>query len=433
METKYLLILCVAVVGLVQAGKHDIYSRHSVYNVHVRNKSDQQLLHDLEQQLDLDIWQDGVAGVREAQVMVTPQRKQEFLQALEVYGIGYSLHLNDVAEAFELHDRQMATWRSTRRNRMIFQDFPRYEDVNAYLDDIARRFPNLVTLVEAGKSYEGRDIKYLKISTTNFEDKSKPVYFMTTMIHAREWVTTPVALYSIYRLVENTRAEDMDVLNDVDWIILPLLNPDGYEFSHTDDRLWRKTRSNHANNPNCLGVDGNRNFGRNWNTIGTSPDPCSQIYPGPNAFSEQETRNVRDIMNEYLDRIQLFMDIHSFGKYVTYGYGDESLPDNAAQLHIVASAMGGAIDTRKLPQAGFYLVGNSATLMYNTSGCAQDYGQSIGIPFSYTLELPSYGYGFVVPPEYIDQINEETWHGTAMSARLARTFYRARYNAAPRP
>ena len=74
----------------------------------------------------------------------------------------------------------------------------------------------------------------LQISTTNFEDKSKPIYFLTTMIHAREWVTTPVALYSIYRLVENLRAEDRDVLNDVDWIIMPLLNPDGYEYTHTD-------------------------------------------------------------------------------------------------------------------------------------------------------------------------------------------------------
>ncbi|KAJ8711532.1 hypothetical protein PYW07_008774 [Mythimna separata] len=431
METRYLLVLCAAVLGLVTAGKHDIYSRHSVYNVQVRNKADQHLLHELEQQLELDIWQNGVAGVREAQIMVGPERQREFLQALELHGIQYSLHLNDVAEAFELHDRQMDTWRATRRNRKVFQDYPRYEEVNEYLEDVARRYPNLVTLVEAGKSYEGRDIKYLKISTTNFEDKSKPIYFMTTMIHAREWVTTPTTLYSIHRLVENLRTEDTDVLNDVDWIILPLLNPDGYEYSHTV-RLWRKTRSNHANNPACLGVDGNRNFGKNWATIGVSPNPCSDIYPGPEAFSEQETRNVRDIMQEYLDRIQLFMDIHSFGKYVTFGYGDESLPDNAAQLHLVGSAMGAAIDARKQPQAGFYLVGNSATLMYNTSGCAQDFGQDIGIPFSYTLELPSYGYDFRVPPTYVDIINEETWHGIAASARLARSFYRVRYNAATR-
>lgn len=73
-----------------------------------------------------------------------------------------------------------------------------------------------------------------QISTTNFTDTSKPIYFMNAMLHAREWVTTPVAIYSIFRLVENLRSEDSDLLSDVDWIILPLVNPDGYEFSHTE-------------------------------------------------------------------------------------------------------------------------------------------------------------------------------------------------------
>lgn len=53
-------------------------------------------------------------------------------------------------------------------------------------------------------------------------------------MHAREWVTTPVTLYSIHRLVENLRTEDTDLLADIDWIILPLVNPDGYEYTHTD-------------------------------------------------------------------------------------------------------------------------------------------------------------------------------------------------------
>lgn len=55
---------------------------------------------------------------------------------------------------------------------------------------------------------------------------------MDAMIHAREWVTTPVSLFAIHRLVENLRAEDRDVLEDIDWIIYPMVNPDGYEYSH---------------------------------------------------------------------------------------------------------------------------------------------------------------------------------------------------------
>lgn len=32
----------------------------------------------------------------------------------------------------------------------------------------------------------------------------------------------------------------------MDWYILPVLNPDGYEYSHEYDRMWRKTRSRHS-------------------------------------------------------------------------------------------------------------------------------------------------------------------------------------------
>lgn len=52
------------------------------------------------------------------------------------------------------------------------------------------------------------------------------------MIHAREWATTPVTLYAIHRLVEDLRDEDRDLLENIDWIIYPMVNPDGYEYSH---------------------------------------------------------------------------------------------------------------------------------------------------------------------------------------------------------
>ena len=36
--------------------------------------------------------------------------------------------------------------------------------VDAYMERIVAQYPNLVTLVNAGKSFENRDIKYLKVS-----------------------------------------------------------------------------------------------------------------------------------------------------------------------------------------------------------------------------------------------------------------------------
>ena len=68
-----------------------------------------------------------------------------------------------------------------------------------------------------------------------------------------------------------------------------------YEYSHTKDRLWRKTRSNHKKF-GCVGVDPNRNWGYHWGGQGASGDPCDETYYGPKAFSEPETRAIRNFI-----------------------------------------------------------------------------------------------------------------------------------------
>ncbi|XP_041972217.1 carboxypeptidase B-like [Aricia agestis] len=405
-------------------------TKYSVHGIKLLTNEDQALLHSLEADLDLDVWQHGSPGLRDAMVMVSPQNRLQFFDELDKNGVTHYIHLSDVTTAFEEYDSELIQWKLSRRNKMVpFDDFPRYAEVDEYIERVAREYPDIVTLVTAGPSYEGRPIKYLKISTSNFNDTSKPVYYLDAMIHAREWVTTPVALYTIHRLVEDLREEDRDLLEDIDWIVMPIVNPDGYEYTHTDQRLWRRTRSFRPEvSSTCYGIDANRNFDVNHNTIGISSNPCSDIYPGVEPFSEVETGYVRDILHDNLDRLQLYMNIHSFGNWVLYGFGDASLPSNVAQIHHVGAAMGAAMDAKKLPQAPYYLVGNSNFLLYGTSGSAQDYGQKIGVPFSYTLELPGYGFDFRVPPQFIGQINEETWSGIAASARLARQYYRARTN-----
>lgn len=117
------------------------------------------------------------------------------------------------------------------------------------MDEVGATYPDLVTVVNAGLSYEGRQIKYLRISTTRFENLRKPVIVIDAMVHAREWVTTPVAIYIIEQLVK--QGSSSDLTEYVDWIIIPLANPDGYEYSidevnlHLDlDRLFS----------NCIGT-----------------------------------------------------------------------------------------------------------------------------------------------------------------------------------
>lgn len=78
---------------------------------------------------------------------------------------------------------------------------------------------------------EGRNVMGIKISSnTSFHEfNKKPAILIDAGIHAREWISTATALYFIYQLTENKSNQEM--LSDVDWYIIPLLNPDGYVYS----------------------------------------------------------------------------------------------------------------------------------------------------------------------------------------------------------
>ena len=55
----------------------------------------------------------------------------------------------------------------------------------------------------------------------------------------------------------------MSYLNKMNIVVVPVFNVDGYEWTWTNDRLWRKTRSKHLDGL-CYGVDPNRNWPFKW-------------------------------------------------------------------------------------------------------------------------------------------------------------------------
>ena len=68
------------------------------------------------------------------------------------------------------------------------------------------------------------------------------IIFENHIDYHREWVSPASVTYLIHRLVE-TESEFTSLLDRFTLFILPLVNPDGYEYSRLHDRMWRKTRS----------------------------------------------------------------------------------------------------------------------------------------------------------------------------------------------
>jgi carboxypeptidase A2 len=171
-------------------------------------------------------------------------------------------------------------------------------------------------------------------------------------------------------------------------------------------------------------VDGNRNFDFFWNTVGTSNDPCRDNFAGNVPFSEIETRIVRDIVNQNIARMGMYITMHSYGSMILYPWGHNgTLSDNAFALHLVGIAMADAIFELSLPSFPRYSVGNSVQVIgYPASGSSEDWVHQAGVPLTYTYELPGVfpGFdGFILPPQYIEQVCVETWAGFVAGARRA--------------
>ena len=76
-----------------------------------------------------------------------------------------------------------------------------------------------------------------------------------------------------------------------------------------------------------MGADPNRNWDSHFAEVGASPNPCSDTYPGPGAFSEPEVRAVADFVSKH--NVVLYMAFHNCGQfYMTpYGYTFDEAPD----------------------------------------------------------------------------------------------------------
>jgi carboxypeptidase A4 len=109
-------------------------------------------------------------------------------------------------------------------------------------------------------------------------------------IHAREWISPASVTYIIQELIENREANTW--ADNLDFYIVPVVNPDGYEYTHNGNRLWRKNRRD-PQLGRCSGTDLNRNFGYKWGGAGSSKDRCQEIYAGSAPFSEPETQAIQ--------------------------------------------------------------------------------------------------------------------------------------------
>ncbi len=292
-------------------------------------------------------------------------------------------------------------------------------DVYDLIKKIAADHPDIVSLVPIGTTHENRQLLVAKVSDNpNSEESGEPKYIVMAGTHAREWTTYHAGAYFLNYITGNYRSADSggpayaapgeaDNASYASWLVdnreiyvLLMVNPDGIEYSHTTDNLWRKNREPNlgAAGQVCYGVDINRNFGYHWGEIqGDSHVPCSEVYagpstartegpsvlrgwrpgdPNPGGFSTAEAVAIRDLQLRV--PFSTAVSLHSYSELVIYPWGYTNQPTVDHEYYVaMAEKMAGW--TGYTPLQGYDL--------YKTSGVWDDWSYAETGAYSFTIEM----------------------------------------------
>jgi hypothetical protein len=173
------------------------------------------------------------------------------------------------------------------------------------------------------------------------------------------------------------------------WVI-PVQNPDGYQYTFTTERLWRKNRR--LNSDGTYGVDLNRNYPGFWgvDNVGSSNQPFTETFRGAAAGSEPETQAI--IGFHALHPPVIGVSYHTYSALVLHPYGfhtgvlspDHTLFRALAGTDLLPAVQDNVVNSR----LGYYHPGPGWNL-YPTNGEYTDWAYRAHGTIGFTPELTS--------------------------------------------
>ncbi|XP_073327544.1 carboxypeptidase A1-like [Pagrus major] len=404
-------LLAFAALFVAVLGK-ETFEGHQVFRITAKDVAELALIKDLEDMIhfELDFWR-GVTDVASpVDVRVPFHSLQSVKMYLETKDIEYGIIIKDLQALLDAEQEEMesaARAAAGPRSTDSF-DYSKYHTINEiynFQDMLVRENPNLVSKIVIGQSYEGRPLSVLKFSTGG---SNRPGLWIDTGIHSREWVTQASGTWFAKKIVTAYGSDPAltAILNKMDIFLLIMTNPDGFAYTQTNNRMWRKTRKPNPGS-SCVGVDPNRNWDAGFGEPGASNNPCSETYRGPRANSESEVKSIVDFVRSH-GNLKSFVSIHSYSQMLLYPYGYTRTPaKDQAELHSLARK---AITDLASLYGTRYTYGSIINTIYPASGGTIDWTYNQGIKYSYTFELRDTGrYGFILPANQIIPTAQETW------------------------
>ncbi|VDL84777.1 unnamed protein product [Nippostrongylus brasiliensis] len=444
----FVLVIAALVLGAATAEKFLLYhvQPNDARGMRVLRK-----LQMLDHKYQVDFWKEPNHLGDFADIMISSKHALAMEHQFRRANISFDIKVSDVEKLIIRNERSQSKANGTNRRlhddpildsepdddlsrvgqlkkaKYSFGDYASYADMIKYMRTIEFYYPNITKIVRLGTTHEGKPIEGLKIGYPISSTK-KRVIWVDGNIHAREWASSHTALYFINQLVSGYGKDDTitHYVNNLNFYVLPCLNPDGYEFTRSSPnpsvRLWRKNRSPEKCHRSlwggekcCQGVDLNRNFKFHWAESGSSFEPCSNIYHGDHVFSEPESRAVRDYLNsdELKGKVDGFITLHSYAQLWIYPYShaQQNYPEDINELRRTARR---AINRLQRQYGTEYRMGTGADTLSPASGGSDDWAKSNGIKYVYLVELrPEYelSNGFILHKKELIPTAVETFEG----------------------
>jgi hypothetical protein len=389
-------VVFLAIFGAIAAADPIRYDNHKLVQVSIKSPADLKKMLAISE----DHWSCSV-GLGIIPFHVPPDRMADLVASGLDYRVVHE-NIQQLIDAEQASMQQRGGW---------FTSYHNFADVNTYLDGLATARPDLAARFNVGQSLEGRTMSGIRITGAGGV-AGKPAVLFSGCQHAREWVAVSTPVYVADQLI-NLYDSDPDVhalLDRAVVYIVPIVNPDGYVYTWTTDRLWRKNRRN--NGGGTFGVDLNRNWGTGWGLdSGSSPNGSSETYRGTAPFSEPETQVLRNFVLAHPE-LEAHIDFHSFSQLILWAWGYQSgQPANPAGA--ILTDIGTRMQDAILGVHGVgYTAGPAGDTLYLASGVFPDWTFQDRGMWSYTIELrpdPNSSDGFVLPPAQIIPTGEENF------------------------
>lgn len=229
MKLDFTVCLVVVLFGSLAVAEKTRYDNYKLVNLKPMTPLQIHLISEWEESPDFDVWT-RIKNVEESvNVLLSPKAFIKYNVLFKIFRIPASIVEENMQRNIETQERSMAL---TRNSRSIIGRYARYTEIQNFIDNLAATYPSLVSSKIAGKSYENRNLKVAVIKTSSSSRK----VWIDCGIHAREWVTPSTCVWIINELVtsyNNGNSLAQELLGYFEFHILPLVNPDGYEYTHT--------------------------------------------------------------------------------------------------------------------------------------------------------------------------------------------------------